>query len=134
MSKNNFGKKLLALVAIGTAIGGVIAFLKKFEKEDDDDFDFDSFEVPTGCECEPCDTEQSRRYTTIVGEKEDSANTETTAAEEILAEEALADEKDAKDAAPQDSQDEASSDAGNSETETSHEEKKAENESTDADK
>jgi len=131
MSKNNFGKKLLALVAIGAAIGGVIAFFKKFEKEDDDDFDFDSFEVPTGCECEPCDTEQSRRYTTIAGEKEDSENTETTAAEELLEAEAPVDEKDA---APQNSRDEASSDAGNNETETCHEEKKAENENTDADK
>lgn len=135
MSKKNIGKKLLALAAIGAAIGGIIVFFKKFEKEDDDDFDFDSFEVPTGCECEPCDTERSRRYTTIAGEKEDSENTETTAAEEILAEEARVDEKDAKDAAPQDGQDETSSGTGevqNNETETSDEEKKAENESTES--
>lgn len=69
MSKNNICKKLLALVAIGAAIGGIIAIFKKCKKEDDSDFDFNSFQVPTGNEY--CDADSSRSYTTIAGEKED---------------------------------------------------------------
>lgn len=116
MSKNNIGKKLLALAAIGAAIGGVIAFFKKFEKEDEDDFDFNSFQVPTGSEC--CDADSSRNYTTIAGEKEDSDDSE-------------ADDK------AQDDQDEALNDDGetpDSQNETSDEEKTEKTESAETDK
>jgi|GEM_PF-2521804 len=102
MSKNNIGKKLLALVAIGAAIGGVIAFFKKFEKEEDRDFDFNSFQVPTGNEY--CDADSSRNYTTIAGEKENPDDSEAD-------DHAQADEEESTDAAPQDGQEDALNDA-----------------------
>ncbi len=63
MCKNNVIKKLACLAFIGAAIGGLIIFFKKFEKEEDmfeeEEDDFDS--------CPGC-TETSRSYTTISGD------------------------------------------------------------------
>lgn len=72
MSKKNIGKKILGIALLGAAVGGAIAFFRKFEKEQDDDFSENGFD-----ECEDCrddhsseDEDQTRSYTTIAGEKE----------------------------------------------------------------
>lgn len=78
MSKKYIGKKLIALAVIGAAVGGAIAFFKKFEKENEDDHDYNSFEAPDvdgGF-----DEDAFRNYTTISGEKDDDGEeTDATA-------------------------------------------------------
>lgn len=64
MCKNNVIKKLACLAFIGVAIGGLIIFFKKFEKDGDDLFEEgeDDFDSCPGC------ADTSRSYTTISGD------------------------------------------------------------------
>lgn len=70
LKKHSILKKLFGLMVIGAVVYGIIAFFKKFEQENDDE-DFNSFQVPTGYEYGENDHESDaeRNYTTIAGEE-----------------------------------------------------------------
>ena len=82
MSKKSIGKKLFTVALIGAAIGGAVAFFKKFENEHDDDFSgVDPVDSDSGEDCDDCASPDiTRSYTTIASEKpEDTAAKEETA-------------------------------------------------------
>lgn len=96
MSKKNIGKKIFGLALVGAAIGGAIAFFKKFENDQDSDFtDVDPFDSDLSEDCDECaQPDVTRSYTTIAGEKPEDSSSET----EEVQEEEVSDETESEEA------------------------------------
>lgn len=107
MSKKYIGKKIFALLFVGAVVGGAIAFFKKFEKENEEDYDYSSFEAPDvdlGF-----NEDDARNYTTISGEKDehdaptetpsDSDSAETASADQVNSDETDSGETDSEESA-----------------------------------
>lgn len=88
MANNKWGKRLFGLVAIGAAIGGMVAYLNKkndhcnSEDEFSDDFENEDFDLD-----EDLKEATSREYVSLTPDT--SSNTETSSPEEVQPEEPL---------------------------------------------
>lgn len=85
----DWGKKLLGLAAIGGAIAGIIYYLKKNEKTEDDDFDMD-FEDEDFDLDEDLKPVTDREYVSLTPAAE--ADAETDEAPETVEDKAVTDE------------------------------------------